>query len=381
MALEGALAGIPGLRGYLAGEDRLDRQMGQRQQMAIGLAQLLQKQRDMEQEAQLAPLKAEFMKAQAAQMQALAAQRQQEQEHQQALPGLIKQATGEDGQLDWNKLSGILAQAPGGLKTAMDLRRAEEDRAARVAQGEAVTQQRMAAANQQHEIRLAQAQTAQEKAAEQARHNRVLEVLSAQTKAIAASRGGGGPRMEPFKISVDGQNVQGWRDRAGNVFGPDGKVLQNYKPEITASDQNIARKNAEERSAIETVDVQLRELEGLSKSNPRSVAGPLSGLTRGVEAVGNFVMPGSVGLQATTAQQLIRSVISNLPKTGRLSNYQQQEMRRLFEDGLAGNAESLQKGIELVRQNLTPRQSAVDQPTGRSTPTKEIDFSQLPRSR
>jgi hypothetical protein len=64
MALEGALAGVPGLRGYLAGEDRLDRQVSQRQAQAIGLMGMLQRQQDLEQDAQLAPLRMQMMQAQ-----------------------------------------------------------------------------------------------------------------------------------------------------------------------------------------------------------------------------------------------------------------------------------------------------------------------------
>jgi hypothetical protein len=80
MALEGALAGVPGLRGYLAGEDRLDRQVSQRQAQAIGLMGMLQRQQELEQQAQLAPLKEAFMKAQAEQMAAHAASAQRKEQ-------------------------------------------------------------------------------------------------------------------------------------------------------------------------------------------------------------------------------------------------------------------------------------------------------------
>jgi hypothetical protein len=193
--LSDVLGNIPGLAGYL-GMEQLQRQNAMQDLQGVaGLASVLRQQ-------EMAPLQMQLMRAQADQARGLAEDRAQTRRFQDALPGLVEQAKGADGQVDFGKLSGVLMQAPGGLKFGMDLRKTEEDRAARLQQWQANLEQRRATAEQLHEIRLSNARTAEDRAAESARHNQVMEVLSGQMRALAAQNAAN--RQYPIVQTADG---------------------------------------------------------------------------------------------------------------------------------------------------------------------------------
>jgi len=185
---------IPGLGGYLAMEDRRRQGAMQDLQAVSGLASVLRQQEE-------APLRLQALQAQVVESQAKAAEREQENAFRTRLPGIVQQATGPEG-LDWSKLGTSLAAEPGGIKMALDLRKADEDRSARLQQWTANLDQRRAAAEQLHEIRLTNARTAEERAAESARHNRVVETLAAQTRALAAQNAAN--RQYPIVQTADG---------------------------------------------------------------------------------------------------------------------------------------------------------------------------------
>lgn len=196
MALDGVLANIPGLAGYAAMQDFQQRQSLGGLQGAMGVLQALRQHDESLREAQMAPLRMQALQAQVQQAQGLAEERQRDAALQSSLPAIFQQATGPDGNIDYNKVSGTLMQTPGGLKTGMDLRKAEEDRLARVQQAESMIEQRRLAATQQHEALMQRLQDSRQRAAEMERHNRVMEGLSAQTRALAqmtASQGGRPP--------------------------------------------------------------------------------------------------------------------------------------------------------------------------------------------
>jgi hypothetical protein len=214
MALEGALAGVPGLRGYLAGEDRLDRQVSQRQAQAIGLMGMLQRQQELEQQAQLAPLKEAFMKAQADQMAAHAASAQRKEQFfsPQNMAQFMTQGTpervapageGETGGMDSGATGRILQgpQTVPGQLPSLDFNRfmpaavaagvvdperllnhqAQNDE--RVAAREQSLQINLARLQEQRDARMTQAQTAQERI--QAQREYQQQVLELRREGMA----------------------------------------------------------------------------------------------------------------------------------------------------------------------------------------------------
>ena len=194
MPLEDVLARVPFLGGWLA-QERIDQQNTQSQLgQLLGVANLIetQKQRAMQQQ----------------EMQARLEHAQRQAQFEQAIPGLVQQATGEQG-TDWAKLSTLLAQQPGGLKPAMDLRKTEEDRQARITQAEALVEQRKSQADQLHQVRLQNATTAEARAAEDARHNQLMEGLQRQSLAIRESNAGvyraiAGNKQAPIVQTAEG---------------------------------------------------------------------------------------------------------------------------------------------------------------------------------
>ena len=377
MALDGVLANIPGLRGYLAQQDFDQRQALGGLQGAMGVLQAVRQHEEAQRQAAMAPLQQRLIEAQAGQAEGLAQERAQSAAFNQALPGLVAQAQGPDGQIDFGRLSGALMQTPGGLKPGMDLRRTEEDRAARVQRDQALLEQRSQQATQLHETRLAQAQTAAERAAETARHNRFMEGLSGQLAAIRAENSqGGGNRREPFKFAINGQNVQGWRDRVGNVYGPDGKAVSGYQPEISSADQSAEQKRVGEQETVSTVNDMLGRIERIAASNPRTVAGIGAQVSNAVNWMANQV-GGNISGQYTRganeqAVQIRDSMISALGGLGRLSNQDRQRIEDTWKLGVSGNAQAVQDAIQLTRQIVNSKYSGSAAPVARGQPGGNI---------
>lgn len=366
------LESIPGLGGYLAMQDYRQRQALGDMQGAIGLLGAVRQQQEAEREAQVAPLRMQALQAQVQQAQELAQERQQAQALQQALPGIFQQSTGPDGQIDFNRASAALMQTPGGLKYGMDLRRAEEDRAARVQQSTALLEQRREQATQLHEFRLSQAQTAAERAAETARHNRFMEGIQGQLVALRSQGGGGDSRREPFKFSMNGQNVQGWRDRLGNVYTQDGRAVTGYQPEISASDQTAEQKRTVEAETLSSVNDMLTRVERIAAENPGTVAG-VGGAARnattwlwnqfGGSATGNAkIAPND------QAVQLRDSMLTSLGSLGRLSNQDRQRIEGIWGLSMLGSPAKVNEAIALTRQVINSKYAGSKTPVGRPTP-------------
>ena len=371
MALENVLGQIPGLGGYMAQRQFDQQQTGAGLAQLLGVHRMIQEQQQAEQRAQLQPLQLQMLQAQAGQAQNRLAD---DQALSQALPVLAQQYLGGETP-DYRGFAQGLMGVRGGMQPGLNFLDKAENRDTRVAEGrlnrDAQMERLSATLGMQDQWKQMSEQNRMQIAAmmESGRMDRAA--FAAALKSASGGGGGGSDKREPYEFSIGGKNVLGTKDRYGNLFDASGKAVTGgvQQPKIAAADQALTRKNAEEEQAVVTVSKQLDALESLAKSNPRSVAGPAAGLVRGVEAASEFVVPGAIGTQATDSSQLIRSIISNLPKTGRLAVYQQQELRRLFVDGFAGNATSLQKGINLLRENLSPREAAVDAPIGRTQPS------------
>jgi hypothetical protein len=306
----------------------------------------------------------------------LAQQRQQEQAFQQMLPQLLEQSMGPDGQPDMAKFSSLLMQTPGGLKPGMDLRRAEEDRAMRVQQGQAMIEQRTQQAAQMHEARMAQAQTAAERAAETARHNEFMRNMAAQTRALTAAvaggRSSGDDRREPMTFSVDGKNVQGWRDRFGNVFGPDGRAVQGYQPQITSADQAAEQKRASEAETKATIEDMINRIDRIAKSNPGTVAGPWATVRNGMNFLwNNLGGAGSGSAQMSPnqrAEQLRDSMISGFQNLGRLSVSDRERLERIWGLGVFGSPAAVAEAVQQTRQIINSKYAGSEIPTARGAP-------------
>jgi len=384
-----ALNNIPGLAGYLGmrNQDRSEA-MGNLQAVQSGIGSVLQMQQA-ERAAQMAPLQQQLVQAQVGQAQGLAQQRQQEQAFQQMLPQLLEQSMGPDGQPDMAKFSSLLMQTPGGLKPGMDLRRAEEDRAMRVQQGQAMIEQRTQQAAQMHEARMAQAQTAAERAAETARHNEFMRNMAAQTRALTAAVAGGSGRNDtrtPRIFSIDGKNIDGSVDRYGNRYDESGQLVRNFGPQITTTDQKQASDTATALEATKVVEQNLSRMEDLvlgpvdpktglrTGGSPNSIAGPAAPLLGAARYTAN-ALGFDVNRPGTEFSQLVESTLNSVERTGKLSNQQKNELRGMFKTGMTGDRDSVLKGIQLMRNYAGIRESGANVAVGRVRPGSQATQS------
>ena len=205
MALQDVLASIPGRGAFLAQQQFEGQQQAQGLGQVLGVLGALQRDQEMKRQAQLQPLQERLMRAQAGAAEGLEQNRAMDSQFQQKMPELVKQATNEDGSIDYRKLADLAQATPGGTKFAMDTRKHDEDRAVRVQQGQALIAQREAQANQYHEARMAAAQTQTDKAAEIARHNRTLEAIAQmRSDSAAQTRAAGGKPPAGYRWKPDG---------------------------------------------------------------------------------------------------------------------------------------------------------------------------------
>lgn len=203
---------IPGLGGFLGMQDIQQQQEGQQIRQMIGLASLLERRKAAEQEAQLAPLKMQLMQAQADQARGLADERARSESFNQQLTELVKGSTLEDGTLDWGKLSQSMAQVPGGLKPAMELRKNEQDRAARVQQQEQANVLRQQQLNDQREQALRRAQNDAERLAAQRQYQQGMLALredSIATRRALAAQGSRPPAGYRWKADGSMEPIPG----------------------------------------------------------------------------------------------------------------------------------------------------------------------------
>src|SRR5690606_32275397 len=112
------LSSIPGLGGFIAAQDRQRRNALGDLQGVMGLLSAVRQQQEAQQQAQLAPFRLQMLQDQAQNLQCIAGERARTEAFQNAFPGLIKQATGPEGRLDWGRLAESLAATPGGLSQA-----------------------------------------------------------------------------------------------------------------------------------------------------------------------------------------------------------------------------------------------------------------------
>lgn len=271
MALDGVLANIPGLAGYLAMQRHQQQQALGGLQGAMGVLQAVQRQEEMQREAQLAPLRMQAMQAQVQQAQAAADQQRRRDAFFASAPQFMTQGPpevapgrGVMGGMDDGSTGQIMGVAPGenGAPAAkpgpmqFDLDRfvtqgamqgvfSPEALLNRQQQMEArrdALQQRM----QELQLRLADARTTAQERMQLQRD--LAEMQMNLRRDIVASRqssGGsdGDSRREPFRFSLDGKDVQGMRDRFGNVYMPDGRAVTNYGPPITPADRKAIEDN------------------------------------------------------------------------------------------------------------------------------------------
>jgi hypothetical protein len=355
------------LGGMLAADQIAQQRQASELQQVMGLASVLRQQQAAQQEAQLAPFRLQ-------ELQARAEERQQGQAFQTALPGLVGAATDENGQLDWGRLANSLAQTPGGLKPAMDLRRAEEDRSARVAS----QQQNYLLRAQQLDDRRKQderdAKNDAERIASRSRYEQGM--LSLRQEAIETRRAlaGGGGRMEPFKYSVGGKNVQGWRDKFGNVFDSEHKPVSKIDPEITSADQAAEQKRTSEQATLASVQDKLDRIQRINASNPALTSGAWGGAANAAaflwnQTLGN-VTDTSVSTPNEQARQLRDFVLGDLGSLSRLSNQERQRIEDAWKLGLSGNPKAVESAIGLTRQLVNAKYAGGQAPVARSQPGK-----------
>lgn len=404
MALDGVLANIPGLAGYLAMQRHQQQRALGGLQGAMGVLQAVQRQEEMQREAQMAPLRMQAMQAQVQQAQAAADQQRARQAFfanagQFMTPGPPEVAPGRGvmGGMDDGSIGQIMGVAPGenGAPAAkpgpmqFDLDRfvtqgamqgvfspeALLNRQQQLEERQAQRQQRM----QELEMRLADARaTAQERMAFQ-RELAQMRIdsqrdLANVTRAIRQSSGGsdGDSRREPFKFSLDGRNIQGWRDRNGNVFTPDGRAVTNYQPEVTSADQSAAQRRQTEQETYSTLQGFLNRIERVANANPGTVAG-VAGQARNFlaeawnQVVGN-VTDTSVVTPAQQARQLRDAVIQSMGNLGRLSNADRERIESIWGLGAFGSPAKIREAISLTREIVNARYAGANVDVGRSSP-------------
>jgi hypothetical protein len=356
------------LGGMLAADQIAQQRQASELQQVMGLASVLRQQQAAQQEAQLAPFRLQ-------ELQARAEERQQGQAFQTALPGLVGAATKEDGSIDYGRLSGSLMSTPGGLTAGMNLRRTEEDRLARVDQQ---TQNRQA---QMERLSMQLGLEDQWKAASE-ETKRYLGQLSADTRmtvaqmaaALKSGLGGGGGRMEPFKYSVGGKNVQGWRDKFGNVFDSEHKPVSKIDPEITSADQAAEQKRTSEQATLASVQDKLDRIQRINASNPALTSGAWGGAANAAaflwnQTLGN-VTDTSVSTPNEQARQLRDFVLGDLGSLSRLSNQERQRIEDAWKLGLSGNPKAVESAIGLTRQLVNAKYAGGQSPVARSQPGK-----------
>jgi len=174
----------------------------------------------------------------------------------------------------------------------------------------------------------------------------------------------------PATVSVNGKNVSALVDKQGNYIDANTRQkLSGVQPQITAADEQKNRELTGRKEGVENLEKAVDALEKIVKRNPRSSAGLLSPLARGVEYVSGSVNPGGEGTApGTQAVQLRDSIMAGMGTLGRLSNQDRQRIENALQVGSGGNPKNLPLAIEILRDNIRKERSEVGAPGARPKP-------------
>lgn len=357
MALEDVLSRVPGLAGYLA-KQQYDQQANQSSlgQM-LGVANFAEQQKRNAMQNELQAIQAQRQQQIAADEEALS----------QALPQLSqKYLTSETP--DYRGFANALVGTRGGLQPGLKFLDAAESRDLRKSEGEANRIAMMDRLATQLDMRnqWAQMDDARKRELAAMMEQGRLDRMTFAAALRSASGGAGGDRLEPFKFNVGGRNVQGWRDKFGNVFDENRRSVSGIQPEVTAADQKASQERASVQQATQVLARQLDRMEQLVSESPMSVAGPFSPALNAGRYLGAQV--GVTERPGREFSQLIEASLNEADKVGRLSNQQKNELRSLFGAGVLGDPDSVKKGIQLFRDYIGIRSAGTEAPVARPQP-------------
>jgi len=259
----------------------------------------------------------------------------------------------------------FIADRGAGLEKSLEATEARRETVA------AALQQRALEAERNHLARMQMLQTAEARVAETQRHNQVMEGLRAAIAANGRSGGGAGGRREPFKFSVEGENVQGWRDRSGQVTDASGRVITNYQPEVTASDQAASQKRVQEQETLASIDDKLNRINRINASNPALTSGVAGSATNALAWMYNQTLGHAMGYTRSPneqAKQLRDFVISEMGGLGRLSNQDRQRIEEAWSLNAFGSAQGVEEAVKLTRQLINSKYAGSGAPVARQVP-------------
>jgi len=174
----------------------------------------------------------------------------------------------------------------------------------------------------------------------------------------------------PATVSVNGKNVSALVDKQGNYIDANTRQkLSGVQPQITAADEQKNRELTGRKEGVENLEKAVDALEKIVKRNPRSSAGLLSPLARGVEYMSGSLNPEGEGTApGTQAVQLRDSIMAGMGTLGRLSNQDRQRIENALQVGSGGNPKNLPLAIEILRDNIRKERSEVGAPGARPKP-------------
>lgn len=249
-----------------------------------------------------------------------------EQAYRAAISGLGTNPTDE-------QMAQVASQYAGPDK-ALDVLQRSQDRRSTLQQRAMEFQERMIQANDALAARIQQAKDAnasrEQIAQMQIEGRQQLQTMMLDGRRSLAALAGSMRQPPAPHITTDDQGRIIAIDRSG-VASPvtmaDGSQVRGAPK---AADARKADAAEQRQSTAQFANILVSRLEGLLESDPRSVTGLASGITRGMEAIANTAAPGSMGSQATIAKQTKEQLLTVLSQIrgggmGRLSN---QDMRR-----------------------------------------------------